>query len=103
MDSELEALNKNRTWTIVDFPSNVKPIGNKWAFMVNHRGDGTIEMYKARLFAKGFNHIDGLDFFDTFSLVAKLTTIRTLPATVAINYWFMHQLDVNNSFLHGEL
>lgn len=103
MKSELDALDKNETWNIVDLPPHVKPIGNRWVFKVKHKADGTIERYKARLVAKGYNQIEGLDFFDTFSPVAKLTTVRTLLATAAINNWFLHQLDVNNAFLHREL
>lgn len=66
MKSELDALDKNRTWNIVDLPLHVKPIGNRWVFKVKHRAGGTIERYKARLVAKGYNQIEGLDFFDTF-------------------------------------
>jgi hypothetical protein len=57
MKSELDALDKNRTWNIVDLPLHVKPIGNRWVFKVKHRADGTIERYKARLVAKGYNQI----------------------------------------------
>ena len=66
MKTELDALDKNRTWNIVDFPPHVKPIGNRWVYKVKHRADGTIERYKARLVAKGYNQIEGLYFFDTF-------------------------------------
>jgi hypothetical protein len=103
MNDELEALAKNKTWIFVDLPPHVKPIGSKWVYKIKHKADGTIERYKARLVAKGYNQIEGLDFFDTFSPVAKLSTVRILLAIASIKQWHLHQLDVNNAFLHGEL
>lgn len=60
--SELEALEKNGTWIIVDLPPHVKPIGNKWVFKVKHMVDGAIDRHKAHLIAKGYNQIKCLDF-----------------------------------------
>jgi hypothetical protein len=103
MNAELQALHQNKTWIYVDLPANIKPIGNKWVYKIKHKADGSIERYKARLVAKGYNQIEGLDFFDTFSPIAKITTVRTLIALASIKSWHLHQMDVNNAFLHGDL
>ena len=103
MEAELSALESTGTWQLVDMPAHVKPIGCKWIYRVKYDADGSIERYKARLVAKGHNQIEGLDFFDTFSPVAKMTIVRLVLALASINHWNLHQLDVNNAFLHGDL
>jgi hypothetical protein len=103
MQSELQALQQNQTWIIVPLPSGIKPIGCKWVYKIKRKADGSIERYKARLVAKGYNQIEGVDYFETFSPVARMTTILTVLAIASINNWFVHQLDVNNAFLHGDL
>ena len=103
MQHELTALELNKTWELVTLPKNKRTIGCKWVFKVKYKADGTIERHKARLVAKGYTQQEGLDFFDTFSLVAKIISIRLLLAVAAVKQWHLHQLDVNNAFLHGDL
>jgi len=103
MDVKLHDLDKNQTWTLVPPPSSIKPIGCHWVYKLKHKPDGTIDRFKTWLVARGFTQTKGLDYFETFSLVVKLTTVRILLALVTTSDWFIHQLDVDNVFLHGDL
>ena len=103
MQSELAALNANHTWSLTYLPPGKKPIGCRWVSKIKRHLDGTIERFKARLFAKGYTQLEDLDYHDTFSPTAKMITIRCLLALAAAQNWSLHQLDVNNAFLHGDL
>ena len=103
MQEELAALERNNTWTITTLPAHKTAIGCKWVYKVKYNADGTIERHKARLVAKGYTQLEGLDYTETFSPVAKITTVRLLLSLAAIHNWPLKQLDVNNAFLHGDL
>ncbi|CAL2238958.1 unnamed protein product [Prunus armeniaca] len=103
MYSELHALESNHTWTITTLPPGKEPIGCKWVYKIKHRSDGSIERYKARLVAKGYTQTEGIDYHDTFSPIAKMVTVRCILALAAAQNWSLHQLDVHNAFLHGDL
>jgi hypothetical protein len=103
MQAEIIALETNNTWIVTTLPPNKHPIGCKWVYKVKHKSDGSIERYKARLVAKGYTQCEGLDYHETFSPVAKMTTVRVFLALAAAKGWLLHQLDVNNAFLHGDL
>jgi hypothetical protein len=103
MRAKIDALKANYTWTLTAFPPNKKPIGCKWVYKIKYNPDGSVERYKARLVAKGYNQQESLDYTETFAPVAKLVTVRVLFALAATHNWHLHQLDVNNAFLHGDL
>jgi len=103
MSDEIKALKRNHTWNIVDLPARKKPIGCKWVYKIKQKFDVGIERYKAWLVAKGYTQRKGIDFLDTYSPVAKLTTIRVILALAAIKDCFFKQLDVDNALLHGDL
>lgn len=47
--------------------------------------------------------VEGINYFDTFSPIVKLTTVRSFFALTSIKGWFLEHLDVTNAFLHGDL
>ena len=103
MKEEIAALDRIQTWELMGKPKDVMPISCKWVYKIKHRADGSIERYKARLVVRGFSQQYGLDYDETFSPVAKLTTVRLLLALAASRGWNLWQMDVRNAFLHGEL
>ena len=90
----MKSLISNRTWKLVDFPSGCKTIGCKWVLRKKLKPNGSIDKFKARLVAKGFKQKVDLDFFDTFSPITRITSIRLLISIVAIFYLKIHQMDV---------
>ena len=103
MIEEMTALDDNGTWDLVSRPAGKKAVGCKWVFAVKMNPNGTVARLKARLVAKGYAQIYGTDYSDTFSPVAKLTSIRLFLSMAATNKWSLHQLDIKNAFLHGDL
>ncbi len=103
MDEEMTALDANVTWELVALPKDKKVIGCKWVYKVKHNVDGSVNRYKARLVAKGYAQTYGIDYEETYSPVAKMTTVRAIIAMAVVKGWSLHQMDVKNAFLHGDL
>ncbi|XP_060178126.1 uncharacterized mitochondrial protein AtMg00820-like [Lycium barbarum] len=89
MASEMDALLRNDTWSLVPYDPQMNILGCKWVFRIKRNSSGAIERYKALLVAKGFHQLEGHDYFETFSPVVKPTTIRIVIALAASHNWVL--------------
>lgn len=103
MESEIDAIERNKTWKLVELPPGAKPIGLKWVYKLKRDTDRKILKHKARLVVKGYVQKQGIDFEEVFAPVTRLETVRLLLALAAKNGWEVHHLDLKSAFLNGEL
>ena len=103
MNEEMRALMQNQTWEVVDLQKGKKPVGCRWVYTLKCKSNGSLDRYKARLVARGYTQTYGIDSQETFAPVEKMNTIRIL-ISLAVNLdWPLHQYDIKNAFLHGNL
>ena len=103
MIDEMVALESNHTWELVPPPLGKSVVGCKWVFNVKVGPGRQVDRLKARLVAKDYTQVYGQDYNDTFSSVAKMTSVRLFIAMAAMKRWPLFQLDIKNAFLHGDL
>jgi histone deacetylase 1/2 len=103
MDEKMAALDVNVTWELVALPKDKKIIGCKWVYKVKHNVDGSVTKYKTRLVAKGYAQTYGIDYEETYNLVTKMTTVKVIITMAIAKGWLLHQMDVNDVFLHRDL
>jgi hypothetical protein len=99
---KMDSLANNQTWDLVQLPIGKRALQNKLVYKLKEE-DGGEKQYKARLVVRGFAQKKGIDFDEIFSLVIKMTSIRTILSLVAVGYFHLEQLDVKTTFLHGDL
>ncbi|MCO5580165.1 hypothetical protein L7F22_034032 [Adiantum nelumboides] len=103
MDCEYQSLMANGTWQLVPAPPNRKLVTCKWLLRKKFHADGSVSRYKARLVARGFTQIPGMDYSEIFSPVLCITSFRILIAIAALFGFLLHQMDVRTAFLNGDL
>ena len=94
---------ENKVWTLVDLPDDRQAIENRWIFKKKTEANGNVTVYKARLVAKCFRQVQGIDYDETFSPVAMLKSVRIMLAIAAFYDYEICQMDVKTAFLNGYL
>ena len=103
MDEKMSALKRNQTWDLVPLPEGRNPVGCKWVLKRKMGSNGSIEKYKAHLVAKGYSQVEGVDYGEIFSPVAKMTSIRFFLSIATTYDLEIEKMDVKTTFLHGDL
>ena len=103
MEKEMNSLQDNDVWDLVELPPGRKIIGSKWVFKKKTGVDGTVERYKARLVAQGYTQKYGADYDETFCPVVRQESLRVLIALSVKHGLKLHQVDVTTAFLNGTL
>ena len=103
MKTEMDSLKENGVFESVDRPAGKKVIKSKWVFRVKTNELGEIEKYRARVVAKGFSQVEGIEYDQTFSPTVRFESIRQLVAMGASSGMRMHQMDVTTAFLYAPL
>ena len=91
---------KNDVWEVVLRPEGKSVVTSKWIFKIKHRAYGSVERQKARFVARGFSQKEGIDYHETFYLVARYTSIITIITIASAKGWKLHQMDVKTTFLN---
>jgi hypothetical protein len=103
MMEEMDSIEENGTWSLIDLPPGRKSIGVKWVFKVKRDEHGTVSKHKARLVVKGYAQRYDIDYDEVFTPVTQLDLVRFLIALVAHEGWVVHHMDVKSAFLNDDL
>ena len=103
IQKEVDAIPRNRTWDIIDRPSDRKPITAKWIFEIKRTAKGVVNRLKARIVARGFQQKEGIDYNEIFAPVVKWSTILLILALATKYNWPLHQMDIISAFLNGTI
>jgi hypothetical protein len=103
MKEELDSIESNQTWDLVDLPHKKKTIDVKWVYKLKVNSKGDVTRHKARLVARGFLQKEGIDYGEVFAPVTRMKTIRLVTAIANLNDWNMYQMDVKSAFFNGPI
>lgn len=103
IEEEIKSHEVNKTWEIVNRPKNKTIIDSKWVFKIKENPNETVNKFKARLVARGYNQIRGEDYDEVFSPVIRLNTLRIIIALAVEEDLELYQYDVTTAYLNGVL
>lgn len=104
MYNELQVLEDIKTWFYTGLLEGKKAVSSKWVYRFKYKPNGEVNRFKARLVVKGYHQTQAVDYTESFSPVAKNVTVRVMLAlALAAKQWPLHQVDVNNAYLHRHL
>jgi hypothetical protein len=103
MQEEYNSILENQTWDLVLLPSRRKLVKCRSVYRTKSAVDGQISIYKAKIVTKGFQQVHVIDYDDTFTLVAKMDSIHLALSITETKGWEVHQMDVKNAFIHGDI
>ena len=101
MVKEYNSIIWNSVWVIVPRPEDKSVVSSYWIYEVKHATNGSVEKHKARFVARGFSQVEGIDYDETFSPVARYSSIRSIFALSTQMGWKIHHMDVKTAFLNG--
>ena len=101
MVEEYDSIMKNQVWEVVPRPEGKKVVGFRWIYKVKHATDGSMQKYKVRFVEKGFSHKEGIDYEETFALVARYSSIQSIISLATEMGWHVHQMDIKTALLNG--
>lgn len=102
MEEEIDALTENDTFDLTVLPEGKSVVGGKWVFNVKS-DPGNGDRYKARFVARGFSQVQDIDYHETFSPTARLTSLRMLLQLAVQNDYLVHQMDVSTAYLNADI
>ena len=103
IQKELNGLENSGTYCLVKQPPDTNIVNLKWVFRIKLNAAGEVDKYKAQLVARGFTQIYGIDYYETYLLVARLASFRLLMAIAVCNGWALDNFDFNQAFLNSKL
>lgn len=103
MEAEIDSIERNGTWTLIELPSGQKEIGWKWIFRLKRDATGKMTKNKARVVAKGYVQEHVIDYEEVYASITRLETVHLLLDLSAKRNWQVHHLDVKSTFLNGEI
>jgi len=101
MVEDYDSIVKNSVWEVLPRLADKLVVGSRWLYKVKHATDSNIKKHKAKFLAKGYSQVEGIDYEETFSPVARYSSIKSILALSAQMRWKIHQMDMKTTFFNG--